>query len=275
MVNSKNIMRITNSVDTRKRARDIEEIGKLFPIDKSINYKITPNINVEHNTNRVRDEFMFKPRMRWFTEGSEFLKMETSMENLVLQNREEKKEDGIEERENKRRRTSGGYNTNKNGLTYEKMTDIKDILTVIQETDCSTMVKLCGSEKIFVRTKKNGLFKYMKKHIDEAVEKAHGCKNPDECYIDDVCKNIFIIEKKFQRCSGSVCEKIQTPDFKIWQYSRTFPGYNIVYIYCLSDWFKNNCKAEIEYLNYKKIPFFWGDSETYKYDIIKFIINYR
>ena len=51
-----------------------------------------------------------------------------------------------------------------------------------------------------------------------------------------------------------MCEKIQTPDFKKWQYKRTFPDYTVIYIYCLSDWFENNCKAELEYLKYKKIP---------------------
>jgi hypothetical protein len=115
----------------------------------------------------------------------------------------------------------------------------------------------------------------MEKHIDKNIEKAHGCKNPDECYIDEENKNIFIIEKKFQQCNGSVCEKIQTPDFKIWQYKRTFPEFNIVYIYCLSEWFKKNCKAELEYLEYKSIPIFWGNSSTYKEDIIYFIINYK
>ena len=29
--------------------------------------------------------------------------------------------------------------------------------------------------------------------------KAHGCKNPDECYIDEERKIMFIIEKKFQQ----------------------------------------------------------------------------
>lgn len=86
-------------------------------------------------------------------------------------------------------------------------------------------------------------------------------------------KNIFIIEKKFQQVNGSVCEKIQTADFKIWQYSRTFPQYNIEYIYCLSNWFKNNCKAELEYLEFKNIPVFFGDDE-YKQNIINYIINY-
>ncbi len=170
---------------------------------------------------------------------------------------------------------AGGSNTNNNGLPYEKFTDLSDRLTVIKESKYSQDIFFKDCEKKMIRTKQSNLFKCMEKHIDKNIEKAHGCKNPDECYIDEENKNIFIIEKKFQQCNGSVCEKIQTPDFKIWQYKRTFPEFNIVYIYCLSEWFKNNCKAELEYLQYKSIPIFWGNSSTYKEDIIYFIINYK
>jgi hypothetical protein len=170
---------------------------------------------------------------------------------------------------------AGGSNTNNNGLPYEKITDLSDRLTVIKESKYSQDIFFKHCEKKMIRTKQSNLFKCMEKHIDKNIEKAHGCKNPDECYIDEENKNIFIIEKKFQQCKGSVCEKIQTPDFKIWQYKRTFPEFNIVYIYCLSEWFKKNCKAELEYLEYKSIPIFWGNSSTYKEDIIYFIINYK
>ena len=115
----------------------------------------------------------------------------------------------------------------------------------------------------------------MDKHVDKNIKKGHGCKNPDESYIDENTKTVFIIEKKFQQVSGSVCEKIQTWDFKIWQYNRTFPEFNIVYIYCLSEWFKKNCEAELEYFQFKQIPIFWGNSKTYKADIINFIVNYK
>ena len=54
-----------------------------------------------------------------------------------------------------------------------------------------------------------------------------------------------------------------------------FPSYNIVYIYCLSDWFKENCKTELEYLEYLNIPLFWGNDSNYKDNIINFIINYN
>jgi len=170
---------------------------------------------------------------------------------------------------------AGGSNTNKHGLLYEKKTDLDDRITILEQNKTSSKIKFNNFEKIFIKTRQANLFKYMKDKINTDIEKAHGCKNPDECYIDEELKNIFIFEKKFQQCNGSVCEKIQTPDFKLWQYSRTFPNYNIIYIFCLSDWFKKNCKAELQYLDFKNIPYFWGNSNVYKDDIINFLINYK
>ena len=170
---------------------------------------------------------------------------------------------------------AGGSKTNENGIPYEKITDLDDKIIIIEKNKFSNIIKFNDNEKSFIKTKQANLFKCMKDKINTNIKKAHGCKNPDECYIDEEFKNIFIIEKKFQQCSGSVCEKIQTPDFKLWQYSRTFPDYTIIYVYCLSDWFKKNCIAKLEYLNFKKIPYFWGSSETYKDDIINFILNYK
>ena len=172
---------------------------------------------------------------------------------------------------NNRGTGAGGSNTNKNGLPYEEFTDLDNRIT----TQESGKITFDDNKRHFIRTKQSNLFKCMKDEVDTNINKAHGCKNPDECYIDSESKTMFIIEKKFQQCSGSVCEKIQTPDFKSWQYSRTFPKYNVVYIYCLSDWFKENCEAELEYLVYKGVPFFWGNSKTYKDDIIDFILNYK
>ena len=170
---------------------------------------------------------------------------------------------------------AGGSNTNKNGLPYEKLTDLNEYFTINENCNFSQIITFNNYDKKFIRTKQSQLFKYMDNYIDKSINKAHGCKNPDECYIDLEKKNIFIIEKKFQKVPGSICEKIQTADMKIWQYSRTFPDFHIVYIYCLSEWFKFNCKAEIEYLKYKKIPVYWGHSTSYKEDIVKFIVNYK
>ena len=170
---------------------------------------------------------------------------------------------------------AGGAQTNKNGLSYERITDLTDKIKILTTNEFSTTILFNGFDKKFVKTQQSKLFKCMKDKIDTTIKKAHGCKNPDECYIQEETKKIFIIEKKFQQVGGSVCEKIQTPDFKLWQYSRTFPEYDIIYVYCLSDWFKTNCIAELEYLDYKGFKYFWGSSQTYKDDIINFMINYE
>lgn len=171
---------------------------------------------------------------------------------------------------------AGGSNTNANGLPYETMTDLSDRYTIINVNTNIKNIRFNNSDKIYVTpiTKKRFL-KMMSNERDTDIGDAHGCKEPDEVYVDFINKIIFIVEKKFQNNSGSVCEKIQTPHFKKWHYERMFPSYNIVYIYCLSDWFKENCKTELEYLEYLNIPVFWGNDSNYKDNIINFIINYN
>ena len=172
---------------------------------------------------------------------------------------------------------SGGANTNKNGLSFENFTSLKNELELIEKKDNYQKIKFKNNNKELILVNKSKLFKYMEKNnkLNKNIDKAHGCKEPDECYIDEAKKIIYIIEKKFQKVNGSVCEKIQTPDFKIWQYSRTFPDFKINYIYCLSIWFKENCKAELQYLDYKNIKYFFGNGKNYKKEIIDLMINYK
>tara|TARA_Y100000590_G_C15605884_1_gene971947 strand:+ start:710 stop:1309 length:600 start_codon:yes stop_codon:yes gene_type:complete len=170
---------------------------------------------------------------------------------------------------------AGGSKTNANGLPYENLTDLSTEYDDTKKYRNHSIIKFKQCENLFVSTNQSHLFKYMKDKIDTSIKHAHGCKRPDECYINEQDKKIFIIEKKFQQTGGSVCEKIQTTDFKKWQYKRLFPKYEIIYIFCLSNWFKTNCKAELEYLHFKNIPVFWGNSETYKTDMINFITNYK
>lgn len=171
---------------------------------------------------------------------------------------------------------AGGANTNASGLPFESSTDLStefdDEKTIYHQYH--KQINFKNTTRNLVSTNQSVFFKYMKDKMNNDITHAHGCKKPDECYIDEENKNIFIIEKKNQNVSGSVCEKIQTSDFKKWQYGRLFPQYNIIYIYCLSDWFKTSCVAEIEYLNANNVPVFWGNSENYKQDIINFIVNY-
>lgn len=211
-----------------------------------------------------------------YFQDSEYKELTYKINNLNINNSNEKLSFPKKNEKVKNKGTgAGGSKTNENGFLYEELTELNDSYLVLENLQYAKKIKFIKYKKIFIKTKKYKLFKHMQNKINNKILPAHGCKNPDECYIDEKLKNIFIIEKKFQQTSGSVCEKIQTSQFKLWQYSRTFPDYNIIYIYCLSDWFKKNCKAELEYLDFIKCPYFLGNSKTYKDDIINFIINYK
>lgn len=170
---------------------------------------------------------------------------------------------------------AGGANTNKNGLKYENITELSTEYCVLDKLKYHELIRFKTSEKTFKYTKQSKFKKCIQDKIKPDVPAVHGAHNPDECYIDEEDKIIFIIEKKFQQCAGSVCEKIQTADCKRRNYKKRIPDYKIVYIYCLSDWFKYNCKSELEYLQDINIPVFWGSDENYKNKIISLITNYN
>ena len=155
-----------------------------------------------------------------------------------------------------------------------KKTTLEENYTVFSSYNTHDIIKFNNCAKSYVHTLQSKFMKYMKNKKNDKIHLAHGCKNPDECFIDEKNKTIFIIEKKFQQVSGSVCEKIQTPDFKVWQYGRMFPEYTIVYTYLLSDWFKTNCIAELEYLDFKNIKY-WFCNGDYKINIVDYITNYK
>ena len=103
---------------------------------------------------------------------------------------------------------------------------------------------------------------------------ASGCKSPDEVYLNESEKKLFIIEKKFQQTSGSVDEKIQTGVFKKFHFYEIFPDYTIEYAYCLSDWFKKKEYISVlKYLKLNNIKIFFGKDKNYKKDLIDFLNN--
>jgi len=173
---------------------------------------------------------------------------------------------------------SGGALTNANGLSYEELTMLP--CDIIETKKNYMKIKFHGScDRTFICANQSKLFNYMNSIgviNKKTIRKAHGCCKPDECYVEHEKKVIFIIEKKFQQVAGSVCEKIQTAHFKKWFFEKTFPGYTVVYMYCLSDWFRIHCKAELNYLNkILNVPVFFGSSKTYKKDVIHFITDYN
>lgn len=118
----------------------------------------------------------------------------------------------------------------KSGLLYESLTELSSEYKTFENNKYYKKIKFNCSDIMFISTKQAHLFKYLNKYVNKEINQANGCKKPDECYINEDKKQLFIIEKKFQRVNGSTCEKIQTPDFKLWQYGRTFPQFKVIYI---------------------------------------------
>ena len=74
---------------------------------------------------------------------------------------------------------------------------------------------------------------------------------PDEAFINENNRTVYIIEKKFQSQSGSVDEKLQTCGFKKKQYEKLVKSinYRIKYIYVCNNWFKQKQYDDvIEYI---------------------------
>jgi len=170
---------------------------------------------------------------------------------------------------------AGGANTNANGLPFEDATEPQEFYQVLKKCKHHQEIRFHDCQKTYILTKKAGFSSYMGENMDKTIDALHGAKQPDEVYIDEEEKVVFIVEKKWQGGGGSVCEKLQTYPNKIRNYRRRIPDYKIVYVYCLCDWFRTNCKAEIQDLKEDNIPVFWGTSETYKSDIVNFILNFN
>lgn len=193
-------------------------------------------------------------------------KLDTKFQNLQVQIN------------NKNKGKAGGANTNKNGLAFEQLTKLvtqenHENINIIDKKFITYESKKFGT-KNFIVLSKSKLKKYMEENNQKNnnIIPASGCKEPDEAYLDEESKNLFIIEKKFQQCGGSVDEKLQTAHFKIKHYKKLYQNYNIHYIYCLSNWFKKPEYNEvISYNEEIGVKIFW--QENYQEKITEFIIS--
>lgn len=174
---------------------------------------------------------------------------------------------------------AGGANTNKSGLHFEKITSLDSEYEKNVDIISKKLQKISFKEQEsdFLRPSKSYFCKFMDtmEATNKDIPLAEGAKQPDELYIyedmvDKTKKYIFWIEKKNQKCNGSVCEKLQTGYSKKKNLQLRYPHHKVFYIYVLSSYFKK-FKWEISECKNNNIPIFWGDEENYKKNIIKFI----
>ena len=142
---------------------------------------------------------------------------------------------------------TGGSST-LTGLLYEEKTDI--VSNILRDKNIESVKGKYKTEIDFVRNKnliakfmiKDDLYKFLKDefNIDYSNRICSKLK-PDSLLLNISNSKVYIIEKKFQKCEGSVDEKLQTCLFKKRQYEKLFSetGYEIIYVYLLNDWFTN------------------------------------
>ena len=92
---------------------------------------------------------------------------------------------------------AGGANTNINGLRWEERTNIRNGSN-LELIDEERELYRIGDRTYIVPKLKTGLFKILGKlnMKDKTVKEMHGCKQPDESFIELDKKIIVILEKK-------------------------------------------------------------------------------
>ena len=141
----------------------------------------------------------------------------------------------------KHNKNGGGAKTTENGLEFERASSFRMILEkngyLIEDykiyKDGVEVGKMCNKHKL-----------YTKFFTKDEVKKADISSEllPDEAVMLTDKKIAYIFENKFQTTTGSADEKIQTADFKNKTFKKLFAvcGYEVKYIYILSDWFKRD-----------------------------------
>ncbi len=174
---------------------------------------------------------------------------------------------------------AGGANTNANGLPFEDecTKSLDKYYNIIEVRSYGKIIKFDGCEDLFLSLHKAQLPKWEKILGTEYndIAKAHGTKQPDNCFVNLDKKIIIILEKKFQQVSGSVIEKLHSYPNKIRNLKERFPTYSVHYIYWLAEWFEDEAEAEILDFHRDEIPYFLGTSNDTALEIVKQIISYK
>lgn len=140
----------------------------------------------------------------------------------------------------------GGANTNRFGLQFEQETSLEKSLQyagykivngVVYDKD--TRLAIIGSKHNFICN--------ILDPLDIDIRVLSKKLLPDDALFNLHNNTVYILEKKFQHCAGSVDEKLQTCDFKKKQYQRLFSpqGIEVEYCYICNDWFIHDAYEDV------------------------------
>lgn len=167
----------------------------------------------------------------------------------------------------------GGANTNQTGLAFEKETSLNDALIEIGYHIKDNEVYDIHDNFIGLSVSKYDFYKkfleidYIGPDKDKLIKvnyKQYNSKRwlPDEAFVNNLNKTVYIIEKKYQEQSGSIDEKLPNCHFKKLEYEKLCnpKGYNVEFIYVLSDWFKQNQYKDIlDYIKHVECQYYFNN----------------
>jgi hypothetical protein len=133
---------------------------------------------------------------------------------------------------------TGGANTNKTGLAFERDTSLE--LALEQANFKVEGFKVYEAETLVGElAPKYRLYKFLEDRDVDWKSRVSKRLLPDEAIYSFAGEKLTVVEKKWQEVSGSVDEKLQTVGFKIRQYNKLLDGTGIdfKFIYLLNDWF--------------------------------------
>lgn len=155
----------------------------------------------------------------------------------------------------------GGAQTNKNGLSFEQATSLNDALEQAGYTIFGPHIFMDG-EEIGMSVSKHQFYNdFLEPQGIDYTNYNSKKWLPDEAFVNYHMRTVYIIEKKFQNTGGSVDEKLTNCDFKRWEYQKLCKpiGYDVEYIYVLSDWFRNpKYKDYLDYVEYQHCPYYFN-----------------
>ena len=159
-------------------------------------------------------------------------------------------------------RFGGGAQTNANGLHFEQTTSLNTALTNAGYRVIGHEV-YDGTTKIGLSVQKHDFYRYFlaPRGINFTIYNSKKWL-PDECYVNLKNNTVYIIEKKFQNCSGSVDEKLPNCDFKKREYEKLCNpiGFDVEYLYVFNDWFLQGIYRDtLEYIRMVDCQYFYNE----------------
>lgn len=154
---------------------------------------------------------------------------------------------------------AGGANTNKSGLTFEKITDMSSRL-LQQGYTSRTLGKGKNSyylhkefdNKTIHYTTQGGLKQYLKYRFNLTIY-----RQPDEAYLIELPDSTFqlkILEKKNQNNAGSIDQKLGLGGYMKREYQKCCNDrFDIFYAFALSDYFKTKFEKDPRWAVTKQI----------------------